>query len=147
MTHRFMSDCLVVPAIVPTAGAVASVTAAVVDGTGWDEANFVIVTGAANTGATLDLKVQEDEVSGGGYHDHANATDITQLAAASGASKTVVISLMVNPARPFLKLVGSVGTETFANAAVCILKRGSRRLPVSSSDRTSAGLKEVVEVV
>lgn len=147
MTHRFMSDKSVVPAVVPTAGAVAAITAAVVDGTGWDEANFVLVTGAANTAATLDAKVQESATSGGSYADHGNATDITQLLAASGASKVVVISLKINSAKPFMKIVGTVGTETFANAGVCILSKGSRQNPMSTTARATAGCKEVVEVV
>lgn len=133
MAHQMASEVCVVPAVVPTVGSVAAITATVVDGTGFDRAMFIIVTGAANTGATLDAKIQESASSGGSYADHGTATDITQLAAATGASSVVTIDMAINKAKPFMKIVGSVGTETFANAAVCVLYHGSRSYPATAS--------------
>lgn len=142
MAHTFFSNLTIVPAVVPTAGAATTITATVVNGTGFDRACFIIATGAAAAGATLDAKVQESASSGGSYTDHGTATDITQLLAASGASKVVAIDLKINPDMPFMKIVGAVGTDTFANGAVCVLYKGSGSLPRTAA----ASFKEAIVV-
>lgn len=119
----------IVPAIVPTAGSVAAITAVEVDATGFDRVCYILGTGAAGTGATLTLKVQEAAATG-----MANAADITNakltnLAAATGADKVFAIDVPVNPAKPFQILVGAVGTQTFANGAIAILYNGSGTFP------------------
>lgn len=124
----------VVPAVVPTAGAVAAITATVVDGTGYDRAMWVIATGAAAAGATIAAKIQSSATSGGSYADVSGAAS-AGLTAAANASKIQVIDMPVNPAKAFMKVVGSVGTDTFANAAVCILYNG-RSFPVDTAYAT-----------
>jgi len=119
----------IVPAIVPTAGAVDDITAVEVDATGFDRVCYILGTGAAGTLATLTLKVQEDAATG-----MANAADITNaaltnLAAATDADKVFAIDVPVNPAKPIQILVGAVGTETFANGAIAILYNGSGTFP------------------
>ena len=119
----------IVPAIVPTAGAVDDITAVEVNATGFDRVCYILGTGAAGTLATLTLKVQEDAATA-----MANAADITDaaltnLAAATDADKVFAIDVPVNPAKPIQILVGAVGTETFANGAIAILYNGSGTFP------------------
>lgn len=140
--HTFFSDKTIVPAVVPTAGGVAALTATVVDGTGFGRACFIIATGAAAAGATIDAKIQESLTSGGAYADHATATDVTQLVAATGASKVVAIDMSINPAKCFMKIVGAVGTDTFANSAICILYGGTGTIPKTAA----ASFKQAVVV-
>lgn len=119
----------IVPAIVPTAGAVDDITAVEVNATGFDRVCYILETGAAGTLATLTLKVQEDAATG--MANAANITDaaLTNLAAATDADKVFAIDVPVNPAKPFQILVGAVGTQTFANGAIAILYNGSGTFP------------------
>lgn len=131
---RLPEQIKIVNAVIPTAGAAAAITATVVDGTGFSRCAFVLSTGAAATGATIAYKIQSSATSGGSYADVTNAA-LTNLAAASDASKQFVIDMPVDPAKPFMKVVGTVGTDTFANSSVAILYRGNN-YPVASTYAT-----------
>jgi len=125
----------IVNAVVPSAGAVAAMTAIAVDGSaGFDRVMFVLSTGAAAAGATLDLKITSSATSGGAYADVAGAA-ITQLAAATGASKQFVIDMPVADAKPFFKVSGAVAVDTFANSTIAILYKGAN-YPVSTAYAT-----------
>jgi hypothetical protein len=81
------------------------------------------------TGGTLDYKVQEAAATG-----MANASDIagaalTQVLAASGASKVYAIDVPVNPAKPFQKAVATAGTANVTSGAVAVLYEGSGTYP------------------
>lgn len=121
----------IVNAVVPTAGSVANITATEVNGTGFDRCMFILSTGAAAAGATLTFKIQSAATTGGALADVTGAA-LTNLAAATGASKQYVIDMPVAAAKPFLKVVGAVGTDTFANSAIAILYRGED-YPVATS--------------
>lgn len=124
----------VVPAVVPTAGAVAAMTATVVDGTGFERVMFIDSTGAAATGATRTFKIQSSATSGGSYTDVSNAA-LTNQTAAANASKIHILDMPINDAKPFMKVVGSVGTDTFANGVVAVLYNGTS-FPVDTSYAT-----------
>ena len=121
----------IVPSIVPTAGAIGTATATVIDCAGFDRVCHVIAIGAAGGASTFDYKVQESAASGGTYSDVADA-DLTQVAA-TGASKVYAIDVPVNSAKPYQKAVASVGTATFANAAVAVLYEGSGTYPKTAA--------------
>ncbi len=124
----------IVNAVIPTAGSIGAQTATVVDTTGYDRVMFVLSTGAAATGATLAFKIQSSTTSGGSYADVSSAA-LTNLAAASGASKQYVIDMPVQAAKNYLKVVSTVGADTFANGAIAILYRGIS-YPVSTAYAT-----------
>ena len=126
---NLLGNCKIVPAIVPTAGAAEAITATAVDCTGFDRVLYVFGTGAAGTGATVALKVQEAAVVAMTSAADITGAALTNLAAATGASKMYGIDCRVNPAKPFQILVGTVGTQTFANGAVAILYEGSGTYP------------------
>lgn len=130
---NLLGNCKIVPAIVPTAGAVDDITAVAVDCTGFDRVMYVLGTGAAGTGATLTLKVQEAAVVAMTSAADITGAALTNLAAATGASKMYGIDCKVNPAKPFQILVGAVGTQTFANGAVAILYEGSGTYPKTAA--------------
>lgn len=124
----------IAPAVVPSAGAVATYTPVVVDGTGFDRCAWVIATGAAAANATLSFKVQSSTASGGSYADVSGAAS-AGLTAAANASKIHVVDMPVDPAKPFMKAIGAVGTDTFANGIIAILYNG-RSFPVATSYAT-----------
>jgi hypothetical protein len=122
----------IVPSIVPTAGAAAPCTEAEVDCTGFDRACHIIILGAAANTGTFDYKVQEAAATGmGGAADIADAA-LTQVVKA-GENLAYAIEVRVNPAKPFQKAVGVVGTDTFANAAAVILYEGSGQYPKTAA--------------
>lgn len=134
---NLLSRIKIVPAVVPTAGAIAACTATEVDGTNYDRAMFVLETGAAGAGATIDFKVQKAPATGmAGAHDITGAA-FTQLTAAASASKTFAIDLQIDPAHPIMKVVAEVKVGTFANGCSCILYNGSGLLPRSGSTTES----------
>lgn len=124
----------VVMAVAPTAGGTGALTATEVDGRGFDRVLFVLSTGAAGTGATLTPKIQSSATSSGSFADVTSAA-FTQLTAAAAASKQFVIDMPVNPARPFMNVVGTIGTQTMANSCVAILYRGGN-YPVDTAYAT-----------
>lgn len=140
--NRLNDKVKIVHAIVPTAGSVASFTATEVNCTGYNRAMYVLQTGAAGAGnSTMSFKVQEAAATG-----MAGAADITSAASAgltkaANASKIQVYDIPVNPAKPFQIAVGAVGTDTLANAAICILynrntSAGSGKYPIDTAYAT-----------
>jgi hypothetical protein len=128
---RLPDKIKIVTTVVPTAGAAAGMTETEVNGTGYSRVMWLLHTGAAATGATIDFKIQSATSTGGSFADVSSAA-LTQILAASGASKVYAIDMPVDPARPFMIPVGVVGTDTFANSAVAILYKGTD-YPVATS--------------
>ena len=122
-------------AVAPSAGAVATSTPIVVDGTGFDRVKFVIATGAAGAGAsTISFKVQSSATSGGSYADVSGAAS-AGLTKAANENKVHMYDIPVDPAKPFMKAIGAVGTDTFANVIIAELYNG-RSFPVATSYAT-----------
>lgn len=134
--HRLLEQIKIVPAQVPTAGAIAVTTPVEVDARGYTKALFIFATGAAGAGATIDWKVQKSATSGGALADVTGAA-LTQLTAAASASKVMAIDVTVDQDKPFMKLTGEVKVGTFANAAVCVLYNGALANPKSASSTES----------
>lgn len=124
----------VVPAVVPSAGAVATYTPVVVNATGYDRCMWIIATGAAAAGATISFKVQSSSATGGSYADVSGAAS-AGLTAAANASKIHVLDMPVDPAKPFMKAIGAVGTDTFANCIIAIPYNG-QNFPVATTYAT-----------
>ncbi len=121
----------IVNSIVPTAGSTGTAAAVAIDCTGFDRVCHVITIGAAGGASTFDYRVQESATTGGSYTDITGAA-LTQVAA-GGASKVYAIDVPVNAAKPFQKAVATVGTATFANAAVAVLYEGSGTYPKTAA--------------
>ena len=125
----------IVLAVAPSAGAVATYTPIEVDGTGFDRVKWIIATGAAGAGAsTISFKVQSSATTGGTFADVSGAAS-AGLTKAANASKIQVYDMPVDPAKPFMKAVGAVGTDTLANCIVAELYNG-RSFPVATSYAT-----------
>lgn len=131
MTDILINNCKVVPAVVPSAGAAAALTPVEVDGTGFSRAMFIIGTGAAAAGAKLNAKIQKSAASGGALADITSAA-LTEVLAATGASKCYVIDVAIDPDKPYMKITGAVTVDAFANGAVCVLYNGTGWRPVSA---------------
>ena len=131
MRNTRLSDKIkIVNAVIPTVGSAGAMTATVVDGTGYDRCMFVLTTGAATTGATGTFKIQSSATSGGSYADVTSAA-LTNLADTDG-SKQFVIDMPVNPAKLFMKVVGTTVTQPIANSTIAILYRGKTCLLYTS---------------
>ena len=120
----------IVLAVAPSAGAVATYTPIEVDGTGFDRVKWIIATGAS----TISFKVQSSATTGGTFADVSGAAS-AGLTKAANASKIQVYDMPVDPAKPFMKAVGAVGTDTFANCIIAELYNG-RSFPVATSYAT-----------
>ena len=110
-----------------------ALTATEIDCTGFDRVCHIINVGAMTANGTFDYKVQEDSATG-----MANASDIagaalTQVLAASGASKVYAIDIPVNPAKPFQKAVAACGTANVTVGAIAVLYEGSGTFPKTAA--------------
>ena len=103
---NLLGRCKIVNSIVPVSSNTA-LTETEIDCTGFDRVCHIITVGAMATGATLDYKVQEAAATGMGSAADISGAALTQIAAATGASKVYAIDIPVNPAKPFQKAVGA----------------------------------------
>lgn len=104
-----------------------------IDCTGFDRVCHIINVGAMTANGTFDYKVQEDSATG-----MANAADVTgaaltQVKAATGASKVYAIDMPVNPAKPFQKAVAACGTANVTVGAIAVLYEGSGTFPKTAA--------------
>lgn len=128
-----LGNSKIVPAVVPTVGSVAVITATAVNTTGFDRVCFLFATGAAAVGATIDLKLIKSATSNMQNPADVTGGAFTQLTAAASASKTFAIDVPVDPAKPYMALSGEVKVGTFANGAVAVLYEGSGRYPKTAA--------------
>ena len=118
----------IVQSVAPVTSSTA-LTETEIDCTGFDRVCHIINVGAMTANGTFDYKVQEAAATG-----MANASDIvgaalTQVLAASGASKVYAIDVPVNPAKPFQKAVAACGTADVTVGAIAVLYEGSGTYP------------------
>jgi hypothetical protein len=132
---RLGTNVKIVPAVVPSAGSVAALTAVEVDGTGYNRVLWVLQTGAQAVGGTLSFKIQNAAATGGSFADQTSAA-LVSLGASAG-SKIYTLDAPVDPTRPFMNVVGAVGTDTIANSVIAILYKGSS-YPVATTYATQA---------
>lgn len=118
---QLLDKIKVVNANIPTASGT-TLASTVVAGAGFDRVMFLLTTGAAATGATLNMKITSSDATGGSYADVTDAA-LTEIAD-TGGSKQFIIDMPVNSAKPFMKTVLAAATDTFACTCVAILYRG-----------------------
>ena len=99
-----------------------------IDCTGFDRVCHIINVGAMTANGTFDYKVQEADASNGTFGDIKDAA-LTQVEAATGASKVYAIDIPVNPAKPFQKAVAACGTANVTVGAIAVLYEGSGTYP------------------
>lgn len=134
MARKLSDRVKVVRAVAPAVVAIGAVTGIEIAALGFDRALFVFNLGACGAGAaTLDLKVQESATSGGSFADHSPSNALAQITKAAGQAGQYTIDFAINPAKTFIKVVGTVGTDTFAVSGVCILYGGSGSFPKTAA--------------
>ena len=103
-----------------------------IDCTGFDRVCHIINVGAMTESGTFDYKVQEAAASNGTFGDIEDA-ELTQVEAATGASKVYAIDIPVNPAKPFQKAVAACGTADVTVGAIAVLYEGSGTFPKTAA--------------
>lgn len=121
---RLNSIVKVASAVVPSAGAAQAMTPVEVNCTGYDRVMYVLYTGAAAAGATIAFKIQDAATSGGALADLSGAAS-AGLTKAANENKIHIYDVPVNSARPYQKVTGEVGTDTFANSVVAVLYKAN----------------------
>lgn len=129
---NLLGRCKIVNSIVPVSSNTA-LTGVEIDCTGFDRVCHIITVGAMATGSTLDYKVQDAAATGMSGAADITGAALTQIAAASGASKVYAIDVPVNPARPFQKAVGAAATDVVLVGAVALLYEGSGTFPKTAA--------------
>lgn len=104
-----------------------------IDCTGFDRICHIINVGAMTATGTFDYKVQEDSATGMATAADITGAALTQVKAATGASKVYAIDIPVNPAKPFQKAVAACGTANVTVGAIAILYEGSGTFPKTAA--------------
>lgn len=107
----------------------AALTETEIDCTGFDRVCHIINVGAMTANGTFDYKVQEDSATGMETAADITGAALTQVKAATGASKVYAIDIPVNPAKPFQKAVAACGTANVTVGAIAVLYEGSGTFP------------------
>jgi len=104
-----------------------------IDCTGFDRVCHIINVGAMTATGTFDYKVQEDSATGMATAADITGAALTQVKAATGASKVYAIDIPVNPAKPFQKAVAACGTADVTVGAIAVLYEGSGAFPKTAA--------------
>lgn len=104
-----------------------------IDCTGFDRVCHIINVGAMTATGTFDYKVQEDSATGMATAADVTGAALTQVLAATGASKVYAIDIPVNPAKPFQKAVAACGTANVTVGAIAVLYEGSGTFPKTAA--------------
>ena len=104
-----------------------------IDCTGFDRVCHIINVGAMTATGTFDYKVQEDSATGMATAADVTGAALTQVKAATGASKVYAIDIPVNPAKPFQKAVAACGTANVSVGAIAVLYEGSGSFPKTAA--------------
>ncbi len=104
-----------------------------IDCTGFDRVCHIINVGAMTATGTFDYKVQEDSATGMATAADVTGAALTQVLAATGASKVYAIDMPVNPAKPFQKAVAACGTANVTVGAIAVLYEGSGTFPKTAA--------------
>ncbi len=104
-----------------------------IDCTGFDRVCHIINVGAMTANGTFDYKVQEDSATGMSSAADVTGAALTQVKAATGASKVYAIDMPVNPAKPFQKAVAACGVANVTVGAIAVLYEGSGTYPKTAA--------------
>ena len=104
-----------------------------IDCTGFDRVCHIINVGAMTANGTFDYQVQEDSATGMATAADITGAALTQVKAATGASKVYAIDIPVNPAKPFQKAVAACGAANVTVGAIAVLYKGSGTYPKTAA--------------
>jgi hypothetical protein len=124
--------CKIVQSVAPVTSNT-GLTETEIDCTGFDRVCHIINVGAMEATGTFDYKVQEDSATGMASAADVTGAKLTQVKAASGASKVYAIDIPVNPAKPFQQAVAACGTANVTVGAIAILYKGSGTYPKTAA--------------
>ena len=110
-----------------------ALTATEINCAGFDRICHIINVGAMTANGTFDYKVQEDSATGMANAADVTGAKLTQIKAATGASKVYAIDIPVNPAKPFQKAVAACGTANVTVGAIAVLYEGSGTFPKTAA--------------
>ena len=110
-----------------------TITTTEIDCRGFDRVCHIINVGAIVSGGKLDYKVQEAAATGMSNASDVTGAALTQVLAASGASKVYAIDVPVNPAKPFQRAVATAGTANVTVGAIAVLYEGSGTFPKTAA--------------
>jgi hypothetical protein len=120
----------------PQNAAVAAHNGTDVDGAGYEIVEFLVYAGAPAAGATLDVKLQESDDNGAGapasYGDVTSGA-LPQITTNAGQK---VIRVATRNVKRWLRLVFTVGTDTFYCASAYVCRGGETSQPEAAADLT-----------
>jgi hypothetical protein len=124
--------CKIVQSVAPVTSDKA-LTETEINCAGFDRVCHIINVGAMTENGTFDYKVQEDSATGMATAADVTGAALTQVKAATGASKVYAIDIPVNPAKPFQQAVAACGTANVTVGAIAILYKGSGTYPKTAA--------------
>lgn len=124
--------CKIVQSVAPVSSDKA-LTETEINCTGFDRVCHIINVGAMAATGTFDYQVQEAAATGMASAADITGAALTQVLAATGASKVYAIDVPVNPAKPYQQAVAACGTAASVVGAIAILYNGSGTYPKTAA--------------
>jgi hypothetical protein len=124
--------CKIVQSVAPVTSNT-GLTETEINCTGFDRVCHIINVGAMTATGTFDYKVQEDSATGMATAADVTGAELTQVKAATGASKVYAIDIPVNPAKPYQQAVAACGTANVTVGAIAVLYKGSGTYPKTAA--------------
>jgi hypothetical protein len=136
--HTLLYNVEPVVAITPAVQTAAAHTGNVIDGTGYDRAAFVMMVGSSPGAATMVFQVSKSATSNGTFTVATGASFVSFSSTATITNRCAIMDIPVDPAKPHMKVIDTVGTATLDGACLCLLYKESGTLPISPVNTTQA---------
>lgn len=127
-----------VVAITPKTMTAATHTGNTIDGTGYDRAMFILALGSGAGASTMTFAISKSATSNGTYTEVTGASFVSFSSTATITNRCAQMDIAIDPAKPWMEVVDTVGTATLDGACICLLYKGTRNLPTSPQNTTQA---------
>ncbi len=136
--HTLIYNVEPVVAIIPATMSAAAHTGLTIDGTGYDRAAFIMMTGSGAGASTMIFAISKSASSAGTYTEVTGASFVSFSSTATVTSRCAIMDIPVDPTKPWMKTIDTVGTATLDGACLCLLYRGSDSRPITPNNTTQA---------
>lgn len=127
-----------VVAITPATMTAATHSGVTIDGTGYDRAAFIMMLGSGAGASTMTFQISKSATSAGTYTIATGASFVSFSSTATITNRCAMMDIPVDPAKPWMRVVDTVGTATLDGACLCLLYDGTHTRPITNINTAQA---------
>ena len=99
---------------------------------------IIMMTGSGAGASTMTFQISKCATSNGTYTIATGASFVSFSSTATVTSRCAMMDIPVDPAKPWMKVVDTVGTATLDGACLCLLYDGSHTHPITNVNTLQA---------